>query len=140
MATTNQDIINKFFDSYSKRDFDGIRQVMADNVSWSFLGQHKLAGVKNGIEQVVAFFDTMGGIMSKSKPSVDKLVLGSNDNYVVECQHIKTDRQDGNNIDHYVCVLWTFDNGKIISGRHFFADPQSADKFFNAVAPTTNSH
>lgn len=92
MATTNQDIINKFFDSYSKRDFDGIRQVMADNVSWSFLGQHKLAGVKNGIEQVVAFFDTMGGIMSKSKPSVDKLVLGSNDNYVVECQHIKTDK------------------------------------------------
>jgi ketosteroid isomerase-like protein len=52
----------------------------------------------------------------------------------VECQHISTDREDGNNIDHYVCVLWTFENGKIISGRHFFADPKSADTFFNLVA------
>lgn len=133
MTTTNQDIINKFFEAYIKRDFKGIEQVMADNVTWTFLGQHKLAGVKNGIDEVVAFFDRMGGIMSKSKPSVDKLVIGSNDNYLVECQHIRTDREDRNNIDHHVCVLWTFENGKIISGRHFFADPKSADTFFNAV-------
>lgn len=131
---TNQDIINKFFDSYIKRDFDGIGQVMADNVTWTFLGRHKLAGVKTGIDQVVAFFDIMGGIMSKSKPSVDKLIIGSNDNYVIECQHIQTNREDGINIDHHVCVLWTFENGKIISGKHFFADPKSADTFFDAVA------
>ncbi len=75
----------------------------------------------------------MGSIMSKSRPEVEKLVIGSNDNYVIECQHIKTDREDGNNIDHHVCVLWTFENGKIISGKHFFADPKSANTFFNAV-------
>jgi ketosteroid isomerase-like protein len=135
MTTTNQDIINKFFDSYIKRDFDSIRMVMADNVTWTFLGRHKLAGVKTGIDQVVAFFDIMGGIMSKSKPTVDKLVIGSNDNYVIECQHIRTNREDGINIDHHVCVLWTFENGKIISGRHFFADPKSADTFFDTVTP-----
>jgi ketosteroid isomerase-like protein len=134
MTTTNQDAIIKFFEAYTKRDFNGIKQVMSDNITWTFLGQHKLAGVKKGMDEVIAFFDTMGEIMSKSKPTVDKLVLGSNDNYVVECQHIKTDREDGNNIDHYVCVLWTFENGKIISGRHFFADPKSADTFFNLVA------
>jgi len=137
MATSNQDIINKFFDSYIKRDFDSIRQVMADNVTWTFLGRHKLAGVKTGIDQVVAFFDTMDGIMSNSKPAVDKLVIGSNDNYIIECQHIKTNRADGINIDHHVCVLWTFENEKIISGRHFFADPKSADTFFDAVTTIT---
>ena len=134
MTTTNQDIINQFFEAYIKRDVNGIKQVMADHVTWTFLGHHKFSGVKNGIDEVVAFFDTMGGIMSQSRPEVDKLIIGSNDNYVVECQHIRTDREDGNNIDHHVCVLWTLENGKIISGRHFFADPQSADAFFNAVA------
>lgn len=130
----NQDIIDKFFEAYIKRDINGIKQLMTDNATWTFLGQHKLAGVKNGVDEIVAFFDTMSEIMSKSKPEVDKLVIGSNDSYVVECQHIKTHREDGNNIDHHLCVLWTFENGKIISGRHFFADPKSADTFFNAVA------
>ena len=133
MKTTNQEIVNKFFEAYSKRDMNGIKQVMAENASWTFLGQHKLAGIKNGVEEIIAFFDTMSSIMSKSKPAVDKLVTGSNDNYLVECQHIKTNREDGINIDHQVCVLWTFENGKIISGRHFFADPGTADRFFETV-------
>ena len=133
MATTNQDIINKFFEAYIKRDINEIKLVMADNVTWTFLGRHKLAGVKTGIDQVVAFFDTMGGIMSKSKPVVGKLVIGSNDNYVIECQHIRTNREDEINIDHHVSLLWTFENGKIISGRHFFADPRSVETFFDEV-------
>jgi ketosteroid isomerase-like protein len=133
METTNQEIVNKFFEAYSKRDMNGIKQVMAENASWTFLGQHKLAGIKNGVEEIIAFFDTMSSIMSKSKPAVNKLVTGSNDNYLVECQHIKTNREDGINIDHQVCVLWTFENVKIISGRHFFADPGTADRFFETV-------
>ncbi len=135
MTLSNQDLINKFFDSYFKHDFQAIKEVMADNVSWTFLGNHKLAGVKNGIIEVVTFFDIMGEIMDKSNPTVEKLIICSNDNYFIECQHIKTNRKDGNNIDHHVCVLWVFENGKIISGRHFFADPQSVDTYFNSVAP-----
>lgn len=64
MTTTNQDLVNKFFEAYIKRDFNGIKEVMTDNVTWTFLGQHKLAGVRNGIDEVIAFFDNMGGIMS----------------------------------------------------------------------------
>lgn len=135
MELSNEDLINKFFDAYFKHDFEAIDEVMADDVTWTFLGQHKLAGVKNGIKEVVAFFDVMGEIMNKSNPTVDKLVIGSNDNYFVECQHIKTNRKDGNDIDHHVCVLWTFKNGKITSGRHFFADPESVNEYFNNVAP-----
>jgi ketosteroid isomerase-like protein len=131
---TNQEIINKFFDCYSKRDINGIKEVMAENVVWYFLGEHKLAGIKNGITELINFFDTMGGIMSKSKPSIEKLIVADKDNYVIECQHIKTNREDGINIDHHVSVLWTFEKGKIISGRHFFADPTAVNNYFNAVA------
>ena len=130
---TNQDIINKFFDSYMKRDLDGVKGVMAANVVWYFKGRHKLAGIKNGIDEVIRFFDTMGGIMSKSKPSIEKLIVADKDNYFIECQHIKTNRDDGVNIDHYATVLWTIENGKIVSGRHFFADPESVDRYFDAV-------
>jgi|KBSSwiStaDraftv2_1062776.scaffolds.fasta_scaffold25301_3 ketosteroid isomerase-like protein len=130
---TNQDIIDKFFDSYMKRDLDGVKNVMAPNVVWYFLGRHKHAGVKKGIDEVIKFFDTMGGIMSKSRPAIEKLIVAEKDNYLIECQHIKTNREDGINIDHYASVLWTIENGKIIMGRHFFADPESVDWYFNTV-------
>jgi uncharacterized protein len=130
---TNQEIINRFFDSYMKRDFDAVKTVMAANVIWYFKGRHKLAGTKNGIDEVIRFFDTMGGVMSKSRPTIEKLIVAEKDNYFIECQHIKTNRQDGINIEHYVTVLWTIENGKIVSGRHFFADPESVDWYFDAV-------
>ena len=130
---TNQDIVNKFFDSYMKRDLDAVKTVMATNVVWYFKGRHKLAGTKNGIDEVLRFFDTMGGIMGKSKPTIEKLIVAEQDNYLIECQHIKTNRDDGINIDHFASVLWTIENGKIVSGRHFFADPELVDRYFDAV-------
>src|ERR1043165_7669391 len=117
---TNQDIVNKFFDSYMKRDLDGVKKVMAPNVVWYFMGRHKLAGTKNGIDEVIKFFDTMGGIMARSKPAIEKLIVAEKGNYLIECQHISTNREDGINIEHHVSVLWTIENGKILSGRHFF--------------------
>jgi hypothetical protein len=44
-------------------------------------------------------------------------VLGVNDQYVVECLHIRTNRTDGPNLDQQLCVLWSFANGKIVSGQ-----------------------
>ena len=135
MTHTNQDIVDKFFEAYKTHDINGIRKVMADNVTWYFQGQNPVAGVKKGINDVIDFFDTMGGIMAKARVTMDKLIVAENDHYVIECQHSKTNREDGNNLDHYSTVLWTIENGKIIEGRHFFANPQAVDKYFSAVAP-----
>jgi uncharacterized protein len=131
---SNQELIDRFFEAYLKRDFEGVKNVMADDVTWTFPGHHPFAGVKTGIDEVIAFFDTMGGIMNKSNPTIEKLIVAGNEHYVVECSHIITNRAGGPNIDHHVCVLWTVKDGKIVAGRHFFADPESADTYFNAVS------
>ncbi len=134
MTHPNLDLIDKFFEAYGKRDFDGLRRVLAEDVKWISLGQHPFGGAKNGFDEVIAFFDTMGAVMSRSNNKVEKLVIGANDNYVVECQHVWTNREDGHNLDHLVCVLWKIENGKIVEGRHFFSDPKAVDNFFNYVA------
>ena len=133
-TSTNQDIIKKFFEAYQKHDMNALRQVMEENVIWTFEGQHPLAGIKNGLNQVVEFFDQMGAIMKESNSEMEKLIEAENEKYFIECQHSITHRNDGNQLDHYTAVLWEIKNGKIISGRHFFADPKAADKYFNAVA------
>ena len=134
MMHPNQVLINKFFDAYSKRDMPAIKDVMSDAVKWTNLGQHPYAGVRNGIDEVIAFFDTMGAVMSRSNSRAENLVTGANDKYVLECQHIWSNRTDGHNLDHLVCVLWAFEAGKIVEGRHFFADPKATDDFFNYLA------
>ena len=128
-----QEIVDRFFEYYMNRDLEKLKEVVSENVVWFFLGQHKLAGVKNGLKELVDFFDTMGAIMKESKPSIEKLIVAENDRYLIECQHIQTNREDGININHHATVLWTIENGKIISGRHFFADPKAVDEYFNAV-------
>jgi len=133
MSQANLETIHKFFEYYGKSDMAGIRQVLAENVRWIFPGRNPMSGTRMGIPEVLGFFDRMGGIMGGSNVKVENLITGANDHYVVESQHIWTNREDGVNLDHYWCVLWRFENGRIVEGRHFAADQYAVDEFFNQV-------
>ena len=133
MVESYPDIIKRFFFFFLRRNFDEIRQVLDQNIQWIFPGHHPLAGTKSGVDEVVAFFDAMGKIMGESNIKIEEMITGVNENYVIECQHIWTNRKDGNNLDHHWCVLWTFKNGKIIEGRPFAGDQHVADSFFCKV-------
>jgi uncharacterized protein len=121
MAHPNLTIINEFFAAYSQHDLNAIREVMSEQVRWIFPGHHSLGGTKNGINEVVEFFDLMAVVMKKSFARAEKLVVGSNDDYVVESQHIWM-TIDGITSEHYWCVLWKFEDGKIVEGKHFVAE------------------
>ena len=131
MKHINLNNIDKFLDDYSKHDLNAIKQELSENVKWTFPGHNPLSGTKVGINEVVDFFDKMGDLMGKSNVKVEKLVMGVNDNYVLECQHIITDREDDVNIDQHMCVLWIFENGKIVEGKHLTEDQLQADAFYN---------
>jgi uncharacterized protein len=133
MKHPNQQKIDAFFEAYAKRDMDGIKKVMDENVRWSFPGDHSAAGIKNGIPELIYFFDTMGDIMGRSNVQNEKLVIGCSDDHVVESQRITTNREDGINLDHRECVLWKFKDGKIIEGLHFFNEPEKVNDFFTKV-------
>ena len=130
MTHPNLDLIDRFFAAYGKRDLAALREVLAEHATWAFPGHHPLSGTKVGIEAIVAFFDAVGSIMGSSQPTVEKLVLGVNEQYVVECQHIRTNWADGPNLDQQLCVLWSFADGKIVSGRHMVADQDALDAFY----------
>lgn len=122
----NLKIINKFFEAYGKNDLNGIRQVMSENVKWTIPGHHPLSGTKEGIEEVVAFFTQLG----KSNFKADPIVLGVNDNYVIDCHRGWSNREDENNIDILWCLLWKIEKEKIVEVVNFAADQHEADRFF----------
>jgi uncharacterized protein len=133
MPHPNLDLIDRFFAAYGKRDLAALRDVLAEDATWTFPGHHPLSGTKVGIDAIVAFFDAVGSLVGSSHPTVEKLVLGVNEQYVVECQHVRTNRADGPNLDQQLCVLWSFADGKITSGRHLAADQDELDAFYAAL-------
>jgi uncharacterized protein len=133
MEHINLNIIDKFFEAYSKHDLKGLREVLSENIKWVFPGHNPLSGTKVGIEEVISFFDKIGEIMGKSDIEVEKLIMGANENYVLECQRIRTNREDGINFNQDMCVLWVFKDGKIVEGKHFASEQFEADIFYNKV-------
>lgn len=134
MPHPNLDRIDQFFAAYGSRDMAALREVVAEGFSWHFPGRNPLSGTRHGLDEVVTFFDAMGGLMGNSNSHVDRLIQAANDDYVVEVQHITTHRPDGHNLDHQWCVVWRFEDGKIAEGRHLASDQYAADDFFNLVA------
>lgn len=133
MEHENLNIIDKFFEAYSRHNMNDIQQVLSENIKWLFPGQNPLSGVKVGIEEVISFFDKMGSIMGKSNVEVKRLIMGENNDYIIECQQIRTNREDGVNLYQDMCVLWMFENGRIVHGKHFMSDQYEADAFFQKV-------
>ena len=130
MMNANLDRINKFFEAYGKRDMESLKEVISEDIHWTFPGNNKLSGTKTGISEVMEFFDIMGSIMSSSNTQVEKLVLGISEDYVSECQYIHTQREDYINLNQNMCVLWKFKEGKIIEGQHLVSDQKEADYYF----------
>ena len=133
MSHPNLELIDRFFAAYGARDRAGLQAVLAEHATWTFPGHHPLSGTKVGIDAIVTFFDAVGSIMGSSNANVEKLITGVNPQYVVECQHIRTNRAAGPNIDQQLCVLWGFEQGKIVSGRHLTAEQDSLDAFFTTL-------
>ena len=66
MTHPNQELINRFFDAYGRRDRAVLQQVLSDDVHWVFPGRNRFSGTHAGIDAVVSFSDAMGGVMGSS--------------------------------------------------------------------------
>jgi hypothetical protein len=130
MAHPNFDLIDQFFAAYGKHDLAALDQVLAEDAAWVFPGRNRFSGTHRGPAAIAAFFDAMGGVMGQSNVQAEILFREANDGYVVESQHVWTNRPDGPNLDTQWCVRWAFKDGHIVEGRHFAADQYAADEFF----------
>lgn len=129
MPHANEQIIHRFFDAYGKRDMAGLREVMADDVSWNFPGHSPVSGVTRGLPDVIALFDRIGGLQMRA----DTYVTGVNDDFLVEAQRTYC-VAPGSDFEMEYAVLWRFADGKIVNGTHLCADQHRADAFFHEVA------
>lgn len=124
---SNLKTIEAFFAAYAGKNVAAIREVMADDISWSIPGHHPLSGTKHGIPEVLAFFDQLALANFKAEP----IVIVEQDEYVVD--HHRGWSDEGPGLDVNWCLIFKFDKGRIKQVTNLCADQHKADAFFWSI-------
>jgi len=119
-------LIHRFFQAYGENNLNEIKSLLAPDIQWHIPGVHALSGTKNGAEEVLQYFREIGKFGFQAKP----IVLGVNDDYVIDCHSNWATSKEGDRIEFMSCLLWKIKDGKISSVHNFQQDQHLVDKFF----------
>lgn len=125
----NLALIHRFFEAYAQNDLAGISAVLAPDIKWVIPGKHPLSGTKNGVDEVLQYFKQL----TKAQFQASSIVMGVNDNYVIDCHRNWSNLPGEHNLDNKSCLLWKIENGRITEVQNFPEDQHVVDAFFNVV-------
>jgi ketosteroid isomerase-like protein len=122
--------IERYYAAYARNDLEALRtEFFAPDIRWHIPGHHPLAGVKVGVDEVVAFFAELGRAGFRAEP----LFLEANDAWVVDVHRGWTEFGPG--LDQTWALAFRVQNGKIVEAINFPGDQHAADRFFWAIYP-----
>jgi len=120
-------VVDKMYQCFGKGDMDTLKKEVFDaNIKWNLPGHHPLSGVKNGPDEVIAFF----AALMQTGVQVDNVSFGTiGDDRVVETH---TGHGHVNNRDFIfpTCSVYTIANGKIANVQVYTADQHGVDDYF----------
>ena len=122
-------LIHEFFKAYMANDVEAIGNILSEDIRWHIPGNHPLSGTKCGIPQVLAFFELLNKATFKAEP----IVMGVNDNYVIDCHRNWSNLEGVENLNNMSCLLWKIEDGKIVEVFNFPENQQSVDSFFSKL-------
>ena len=127
----NLQLIHTFFHAYGSNNMEIMRQILAPDIEWVIPGRHRLSGTKVGVDEVLDYFKELSVYSFQAQP----ILMGINDDYVIDCHLNWSNREDGENIKRMSCLLWKFKDGKISKVYNFPEDQHLIDAFFNNNVP-----
>lgn len=118
-------LIEKFFEYFSSGNLAGIESVLSNDIKWIIPGRHPLAGVKNGVTEVLAYFELLARAGFKAEPKF----LEANENYVVDVHRVFSTIGEVS-LDGTSVLVWTIKNGRVTEVQNFPGDQHEWDSFF----------
>ncbi|PCJ94904.1 MAG: hypothetical protein COA50_11010 [Flavobacteriaceae bacterium] len=122
-------LIHAFFKAYAANDSNGIKKILATNIKWHIPGEHPLSGTKNGVDEVLGYFNDLKKGAFKAEP----IVMGVNDDYVIDCHRNWSNLEKEDNLDNMSCLLWKIENNVIVEVFNFPENQQLVDVFFSKL-------
>lgn len=125
----NIELVHRFFQAYATNDQSMIETILSPTIQWHIPGNHPLSGTKTGIRAVMTYFTQLGKAAFRASP----LVMGVNEQYVIDCHQNWSSLEGGTNLNSMSCLLWKIENGQITEVYNFPEDQHKVDAFFQTV-------
>jgi uncharacterized protein len=133
MATaTPLDVVNRYFDALSAKDFPTVAAMFADDIVWHQPGNNRFSGTHRG---GAAVGEMIGGMMTVSEGTFELTLTGAtmvNGNMVAVPAHF-TGKRDGAAMSQDGIDLLRIEGDKIAEAWLFSSDPESEDAFWGAA-------
>lgn len=126
----NSAVVQRMYECFNRDDIDTIRnEIFAPDIVWRLPGRHPLGGVKNGQEEVLAFFQQL----RRAEVNVEiTRIADFIDDWVVEV-HRGSGRSGDAVLDALNCTHYRIANGRIVEVQVYISDQYSVDSFFSAL-------
>lgn len=123
----NVALVERMYELFNVGDLDTLKtEVFAPDLVWTLPGRNPVGGVKNGPDEVIAFF---GGLV-RSGIKVDLIKIDAwGDDTVVEV-HRGHGTSRGATLDALNCTHYRIRNDRIAEVQVYMSDQYGADNFF----------
>ena len=126
----NVALVEQMYECFNKGDMDTIRSdVFAPDLKWTLPGRNPVGGLKNGAEEVIAFF---AGLV-RSGIQVDLVNIDSWGEDIVVEVHRGHGESRGARLDALNCTHYHIRNDRIAEVQVYLSDQYAADNFFWAA-------
>jgi ketosteroid isomerase-like protein len=133
MATTSPlDVVNRYFDALSAKDFPTVAGMFADDIVWHQPGGNRFSGTHHG---GAAVGEMIGGMMTVSEGTFELTLTGAplvNGTLVAVPVHF-TGKREGATMAQDGIDLLRIEGDKIAEAWLFSSDAQSEDAFWGAA-------
>lgn len=121
-------VVGKMYECFGKGDMATLKSdVFASDITWALPGHHPLSGVKNGPDEVIAFF----GALMQTGIKVDNVMFGTiGEDGVVERHTGHGILNTGEEIIFPTCSVYQIKDGKIAKVQVYTADQHGVDRYF----------
>ncbi|MEV6962931.1 nuclear transport factor 2 family protein [Streptomyces sp. NPDC051207] len=125
----NVRLIRRYYEAYGSGDLEALRPFFAPDIRWTIPGHHPLAGTKEGVEEVLAFFRELGRAGFKAQT----LFLAADGDWVVDLHRGWSTAPAG--LDITWALAFRIRGRRIAEAVNFAGDQHAADAFFWRVYP-----
>jgi ketosteroid isomerase-like protein len=122
-------LIRRYYEAYGSGDLEALRPFFAPDIRWTIPGHHPLAGTKEGVEEVLAFFRELG----RTEFRAETLFLAADGDWVVDLHRGWSTAPRG--LDITWALAFRIRGRRIAEAVNFAGDQHAADAFFWRVYP-----
>ncbi len=124
----NQEFIQELFSNLETGNSGTFFDQVSDNVHWTVMGTHPLAGVYNSkADFLKATFERLNGVLNEGVVLTVENVIASGDTAVVEMRSLST-AKNGEPFNNTYCWIVKFDDNKIITDVTAYVDSALVQK------------